>query len=215
LDYSWTPYHYCRNNPVSAIDPSGLADYYDFVRGRNVYLGSDGNENDKSIYYTNQKSYNEASQTSNWSSIQDNKVPSKETLEKLTEYNPDINEEKQEKGIIETTDGSKSDLVIGPKKLNCSDKAQVDLITKANELLKSGKYPSIFIHSHLLSTPTCDNNSSTISSEDKSTHQSIKNVLPIKNSIMYNPNNGGWFNFFNENGSVVSVSKHNMMEIAK
>jgi RHS repeat-associated protein len=27
--YAWTPYHYCRNNPVNYLDPSGLADFID------------------------------------------------------------------------------------------------------------------------------------------------------------------------------------------
>ncbi len=31
--YSWTPYHYCSNNPVMGSDPSGLADY--------IYTSSD------------------------------------------------------------------------------------------------------------------------------------------------------------------------------
>jgi len=36
-----TPYHYCSNNPVNMIDPSGMADYYSRLTGK--YLGTDYN----------------------------------------------------------------------------------------------------------------------------------------------------------------------------
>ena len=44
-----TPYHYCSNNPVGKVDPSGMLDG-DYYNWKGKYLGNDGN-NDDNIYF--------------------------------------------------------------------------------------------------------------------------------------------------------------------
>jgi RHS repeat-associated protein len=60
--YSWTPYHYCSNNPVMGSDPGGMADFWIWNQSQESgFLMNDGNDDGK-FYVTISSNYDDASE---------------------------------------------------------------------------------------------------------------------------------------------------------
>ena len=205
--YSWSPYHYCRNNPVWAVDPSGLADYYSSDGTR---LGSDGNDEDNRKYITSIDIFQQATESNDWQEAQQNIIPSKETLQKIKEAKRKTTS-KNETGLIEDSDGKPSQVIVGPTGKDCQEN-NVNLIPEANNLLQQNREPSIFIHFHLKNTAFCQSNYF-VSEGDRETHAKIKEqILGLKNSIMINPNTN-FFNFYNGSTTVFEVRTYTLDKI--
>ncbi|MDR1847688.1 MAG: RHS repeat-associated core domain-containing protein [Bacteroidales bacterium] len=196
-----SPYVYCANNPVNAIDPNGMEiDGYYNLQGKKIY--DDGNGRDKKHLVITNK--NKISNLEGETIID---VPTNETVSKMEGlYADDV-----EKGMAVTIDGNTSKIVTGNRTFITSAQWQPAI----DEI---GGYGNVAytIHSHPLNhTPDGSKyGESTPSPEDK-THvvgqSGINVVLGYYRSLLgHGTNYGGTpklqkrIGFYNKDGLIVT-----------
>jgi RHS repeat-associated protein len=206
--YSWTPYHYCSNNPVMGSDLGGMAEYY----GTNMKLiGQDDAGDDGNYFVTTADAYNNAKSNGSWADLQGNKIPSKETLEQMSKVGV---KENQEFAVVQDMEHKSSDIITGDAKGGSCDGHSVDVVPQLNENANTGKGNEIVIHYHTSDRNGACPSFNNISPADKRVHgQLISQIPTLKNSIVVltakQELNPSFIYYYNQNGKTSERINYN------
>ena len=191
--YGWTPYQYCGNNPLSFVDPSGLAKY---KNDQGEVIFDDGDANDKNEYYTyaskeELETVLKSDEWDKWSKYRLNKRPSPESMEVILmqAYKSTQPSNKSEYATVEDENGKPES--------GQGDFGSFPISKLLNKVYERHNYAMLTFHTHMLKLqgeiigteapdqPSDDGNGN----GDYPVQAKLMSGNPLmKNAIIYDPN---------------------------
>jgi RHS repeat-associated protein len=188
--YGWTPYHYCRNNPLMAVDPSGFADY---INDKGLLIGCDDNEEDRTEYYTTEAEYDDASKSSEWNAwdaVRKNQRPNADsrTIIEMLVGKSEQTSNRVEHALIEDD--------MGGVEFGSGNYGSFHIDQLIKKTYDKKHAPWIVFHTHMLEStynvgggaPTNSDQPSSSNGDGNSDYEIYSKMSLERSSIIYDPN---------------------------